>query len=109
MFQGVLFFAHEVKKIHDLGIQIGIVIGGGNIYRGLNAGKQGIDRVTGEEAVTYKGEVPERSVVIPGSYTKKFKAGEYNVSCALIIGKRKESTNLKTSLNDALRDYQVAV
>ena len=65
--------------------------------------------VTGVEAVTYKGEVPERSVVIPGSYTKTFPAGDYNVSCALIIGKRKESTNLKTSLNDALRDYQVAV
>lgn len=65
--------------------------------------------VTGEEAITYKGEVPERSVVIPGSYSKKFPAGDYNVSCALIIGTRKESTNLKTSLNEALRDYQVAV
>lgn len=65
--------------------------------------------VTGKEAVTYKGEVPERSVVIPGSYTKEFPAGQYNVSCALIIGQRKESTNLKTSLNEALRDYQVAV
>lgn len=65
--------------------------------------------VTGKEAITYKGEVPERSVVIPGSYTKEFPAGKYNVSCALIIGQRKESTNLKTSLNDALRDYQVAV
>jgi len=65
--------------------------------------------VTGAEAVTHKGVVPSRSVVIPGSYTKSFPAGSYNVSCALIIGKRKESTNLKTSLNDALRDYQVAV
>ena len=65
--------------------------------------------VTGAEAKTYKGEVPERSVVIPGSYSKTFPAGTYNVSCALIIGQRKESTNLKTSLNDALRDYQVAV
>lgn len=65
--------------------------------------------VTGEKAVVYKGEVPERSVVIPGSYSKKFPAGEYNVSCALIIGQRKESTNMKTSLNEALRDYQVAV
>jgi 2,3,4,5-tetrahydropyridine-2-carboxylate N-succinyltransferase len=53
--------------------------------------------------------VPERSVVIPGSYSKKFPAGEYNVSCALIIGKRKPSTDLKTSLNDALRDFNVAV
>lgn len=65
--------------------------------------------VTGPEPVEMKGEVPERSVVIPGSYTKKFAAGEYNVPCALIIGKRKESTNKKTSLNDALREYDVAV
>lgn len=65
--------------------------------------------VTGEEPLEMKGYVPERSVVIPGSYTKKFAAGEYNVPCALIIGKRKESTNKKTSLNDALREYDVAV
>ncbi|MFM9006693.1 MAG: 2,3,4,5-tetrahydropyridine-2,6-dicarboxylate N-succinyltransferase, partial [Flavobacteriales bacterium] len=65
--------------------------------------------VTQSEAVTLKGEVPARSVVIPGGYTKKFPAGEYQVPCALIIGKRKESTDLKTSLNDALRDYHVAV
>ena len=65
--------------------------------------------VSGDEPVEYKGMVPERSVVIPGSYTKKFAAGNYNVSCALIIGKRKASTDLKTSLNDALRDYDVAV
>jgi 2,3,4,5-tetrahydropyridine-2-carboxylate N-succinyltransferase len=65
--------------------------------------------VTGEEPVEMRGIVPARSVVIPGSYTKKFAAGEYNVPCALIIGKRKESTNKKTSLNDALREYDVAV
>src|SRR6188472_3260704 len=65
--------------------------------------------VSGSEPVEYKGRVPARSVVIPGSYTKKFPAGEYNVSCALIIGKRKPSTDLKTSLNDALRDFNVAV
>lgn len=65
--------------------------------------------VTGDEPVEMKGVVPERSVVIPGSYTKTFAAGNYNVPCALIIGKRKESTNKKTSLNDALRDYDVAV
>jgi len=65
--------------------------------------------VTGEDPVETKGVVPARSVVIPGSYTKKFAAGEYNVPCALIIGKRKESTNKKTSLNDALREYNVAV
>lgn len=65
--------------------------------------------VTGEQPVEYKGRVPARSVVIPGSYTKKFPAGEYQVPCALIIGQRKESTDLKTSLNDALRDHNVAV
>ncbi|WMI65618.1 2,3,4,5-tetrahydropyridine-2,6-dicarboxylate N-succinyltransferase [Aestuariibaculum sp. YM273] len=65
--------------------------------------------VTGDEPVEMKGRVPARSVVIPGSYTKKFAAGEYQVPCALIIGKRKESTDKKTSLNDALRDNDVAV
>ncbi|UKM66363.1 2,3,4,5-tetrahydropyridine-2,6-dicarboxylate N-succinyltransferase [Flavobacteriaceae bacterium GSB9] len=65
--------------------------------------------VTGDDPVEMKGRVPARSVVIPGSYTKKFPAGEYQVPCALIIGKRKESTDKKTSLNDALRDNDVAV
>lgn len=65
--------------------------------------------VSGDTPVETKGVVPARSVVIPGSYTKKFPAGEYQVSCALIIGKRKASTDLKTSLNDALRDFNVAV
>ncbi|GAB7088738.1 2,3,4,5-tetrahydropyridine-2,6-dicarboxylate N-succinyltransferase [Marinifilum fragile] len=65
--------------------------------------------VTGEEPVEYTGFVPARSVVIPGTRTKKFPAGEYQVPCALIIGKRKPSTDLKTSLNDALREYNVAV
>jgi 2,3,4,5-tetrahydropyridine-2-carboxylate N-succinyltransferase len=65
--------------------------------------------VTGSEPKEYKGYVPPRSVVIPGSYAKKFAAGEYQVPCALIIGQRKESTDLKTSLNDALREHAVAV
>lgn len=65
--------------------------------------------VTGEKPVETKGFVPERSVVIPGSYTKQFPAGEFQVPCALIIGKRKASTDLKTSLNDALRENNVAV
>lgn len=65
--------------------------------------------VTGPEEVVYTGEVPARSVVIPGTYTKKFPAGEYQVACALIIGKRKESTDKKVSLNNALRDHNVAV
>ncbi len=65
--------------------------------------------VTGSNPIETKGYVPERSVVIPGSYTKTFPAGDYQVPCALIIGKRKESTDLKTSLNDALRDNNVSV
>ncbi|SHG43936.1 2,3,4,5-tetrahydropyridine-2,6-dicarboxylate N-succinyltransferase [Winogradskyella jejuensis] len=65
--------------------------------------------VTGDEPVEMKGRVPARSVVIPGSYTKTFAAGEFQVPCALIIGKRKESTDKKTSLNDALREYDVAI
>lgn len=65
--------------------------------------------VTGAEPVTYKGRVPARSVVIPGTYTKKFPAGEYQVACALIIGERKASTDKKTSLNSALREFNVAV
>ncbi len=65
--------------------------------------------VSGAEPVQHKGRVPARSVVIPGSYTKSFPAGEYGVSCALIIGTRKPSTDLKTSLNDALREFNVSV
>ncbi|WP_224746576.1 2,3,4,5-tetrahydropyridine-2,6-dicarboxylate N-succinyltransferase [Mucilaginibacter rigui] len=74
----------------------------------LTASTKIID-VTGPEPIEYKGRVPARSVVIPGSYTKKFPAGEFQVPCALIIGKRKESTDKKTSLNDALRENNVAV
>jgi 2,3,4,5-tetrahydropyridine-2-carboxylate N-succinyltransferase len=65
--------------------------------------------VSGDEPIEYRGIVPARSVVIPGNYTKKFPAGEFGVGCALIIGKRKESTDLKTSLNDALRDFNVSI
>src|SRR4029078_9153888 len=64
--------------------------------------------VSGSEPKEMKGIVPARSVVIPGSYTKKFPAGEYGVGCAIIIGQRKPSTDLKTSLNDALRDFNVS-
>ena len=74
----------------------------------LTASTKIID-VTGNVPVEIKGYVPERSVVIPGSYTKKFAAGDFQVPCALIIGKRKESTDKKTSLNDALREYDVSV
>jgi 2,3,4,5-tetrahydropyridine-2,6-dicarboxylate N-succinyltransferase len=65
--------------------------------------------VTGETPVTYKGVVPAGSVVIPGTYAKQFPAGEFQVSCALIIGKRTPSTDKKVSLNNALRDFGVAV
>ncbi len=74
----------------------------------LTASTKIID-VSGEEPVEFKGYIPSRSVVIPGTYTKTFPAGDYQVPCALIIGKRKESTDKKTSLNDALRDHSVAV
>ncbi|MGB2341182.1 MAG: 2,3,4,5-tetrahydropyridine-2,6-dicarboxylate N-succinyltransferase [Flavobacteriaceae bacterium] len=74
----------------------------------LTASTKIID-VSGDEPIEYKGKVPARSVVIPGTYPKQFNAGEYQVPCALIIGKRKESTNKKTSLNDALREHNVAV
>jgi len=65
--------------------------------------------VSGTEPVEFQGVIPERSVVIPGTYLKEFPAGKYPVTCALIIGKRKESTNLKTSLNEALRDFNLSV
>ena len=65
--------------------------------------------ITGDKPKELKGIVPKRSVVIPGSYTKEFPAGNYQVPCALIIGKRKESTNKKTSLNDALRTHDISV
>ena len=74
----------------------------------LTASTKIID-VSGDEPIECKGVVPERSVVIPGTYAKQFPAGEYQVPCALIIGKRKESTNKKTSLNDTLREHNVAV
>lgn len=89
------------------GVRIGkeAVIGAGVT---LTASSKIID-VTGPEPVEYKGYVPARSVVIPGSIPKIFPSGTYQVPCALIIGQRKASTDLKTSLNDALRDNSVAV
>jgi 2,3,4,5-tetrahydropyridine-2,6-dicarboxylate N-succinyltransferase len=89
------------------GVRIGKeAVLGANVV--LTASSKIID-VTGSQPVEHKNYVPERSVVIPGSYTKKFPAGDYQVGCALIIGKRKESTDKKTSLNDALRENQVSV
>lgn len=93
-----------------------IVVEGAHVCReavlGSNTvitGSTHIIDVTGPEPVTYKGYVPPRSVVVPGSYRKQFPAGEYSITCALIIGQRKESTDKKTSLNDALRDFGVSV
>lgn len=74
----------------------------------LTASSKVID-VTGSQPIEYKGFVPDRSVVIPGTYAKTFPAGQFQVPCALIIGKRKESTDKKTSLNDALRENNVSV
>lgn len=92
-----------------------IVVEGAHVCReavlGSNTvitGSTHIIDVTGPEPVTYKGFVPARAVVVPGSYRKRFPAGEYDVSCALIIGRRKESTDKKTSLNDALREFGVS-
>ena len=73
----------------------------------LTASTKIID-VTGESPVEFKGNIPVRSVVIPGTYNKNFKSGSYQVPCALIIGKRKESTDKKTSLNEALREHNVS-
>jgi 2,3,4,5-tetrahydropyridine-2-carboxylate N-succinyltransferase len=91
-----------------------IVVEGAHICReavlGSNVvitGSTHIIDVTGPEPKTYKGYVPARSIVIPGTYPKQFPAGTYNVSCALIIGQRKESTDKKTTLNDALRDFGI--
>ena len=92
-----------------------IVVEGAHVCReavlGSNTvitGSTRIIDVTGPEPVTYKGYVPPRSVVVPGSYRKQFPAGEYSVSCALIIGQRKESTDKKTSLNDTLREFNIS-
>jgi 2,3,4,5-tetrahydropyridine-2-carboxylate N-succinyltransferase len=81
------------------------VLGAGVVITGSSK----VIDVTSPEKVEYKGFVPEDSVVIPGSYTKSFPAGDFQVPCALIIGKRKASTDLKTSLNEALRENNVAV
>lgn len=89
------------------GVRIGReAVLGANVV--LTASTKIID-VTGPEPITYRGLVPERCVVIPGTMPKGFAAGTYQVPCALIIGRRKESTDQKTSLNDALREFQVAV
>ena len=99
------FIGSRCIVVEGVRVETEAVLGAGVI---LTMSTKIID-VTGDEPIEYKGVVPARSVVIPGSYAKEFPSGSYNVPCALIIGKRKESTNKKTSLNDALREHSVAV
>ena len=99
------FIGSRCIVVESVRVETEAVLGAGVI---LTMSTKIID-VTGDEPIEYKGVVPARSVVIPGSYAKEFPSGSYNVPCALIIGKRKESTNKKTSLNDALREHSVAV
>ena len=87
----------------------GVVVGTGAVIApnvSLTASVPIID-VTGDEPVEHRGYVPPRSIVVPGTRPKEFPAGTYHLSCALIIGQRTESTDLKTSLNDALREYGI--
>lgn len=100
-----VFLGSRVIVVEGVQVKQGAVIGAGVT---LTSSTKIID-VSGAEPVEYVGEVPANSVVIPGSLTKKFAAGEYNVNCALIIGKRKESTDKKTTLNHVLREFQVPV
>lgn len=97
------FIGSRCIVVEGAHIGAGAVLGAGVVITGST---KIIDATTGEE---HKGYVPPRSVVIPGSYLKKYPAGEFSVPCALIIGQRKPSTDLKTSLNDALRDFGVSV
>lgn len=99
------FIGSRCIVVEGAKIESGAVLGAGVTITGSSK----IIDVTGEEPVLHKGVVPANSVVIPGSYTKQFPAGDYQVPCALIIGKRKPSTDLKTSLNEALRENNVAV
>lgn len=99
------FLGSRCIVVEGIHVKKGAVLGANVV---LTASTKIID-VTGNEPLEIKGYIPENSVVIPGSYTKEFPAGNFNVPCALIIGKRKESTNKKTSLNDALREYGVSV
>jgi 2,3,4,5-tetrahydropyridine-2-carboxylate N-succinyltransferase len=99
------FIGSRCIVVEGVHVQKEAVLGAGVV---ITASTKIID-VSGSEPVEYKGTVPPRAVVIPGTLPKQFPAGTYNVPCALIIGYRKESTNLKTSLNEALREYNVQV
>ncbi|HEX2976689.1 MAG TPA: 2,3,4,5-tetrahydropyridine-2,6-dicarboxylate N-succinyltransferase [Bacteroidales bacterium] len=98
-----VFIGSRCIVVEGVRVKKEAVLGAGVVITGSTK----IIDVSGDKPVEYKGIVPERAVVIPGSIAKKFNAGTFNVPCALIIGYRKESTNLKTSLNDALRDFNV--
>lgn len=98
------FIGSRAIIVEGVHVEEGAVIGAGVT---LTASTKIID-VTGSKAVVLKGRVPKNSVVIPGTTPKEFPAGTYGTPCALVIGQRKESTNLKTSLTDALRDFDVA-
>lgn len=100
-----VFVGSRCIVVEGVRVEEGAVLGAGVT---LTASTKIVD-VSGETAKEWKGYVPKNSVVIPGTQMKKFAAGEFGVPCALIIGQRKASTDLKTSLNDALRDYQVSV
>ena len=100
-----VFLGSRVIAVEGVRVCKGAVLGSGVI---LTASTKIVD-VSGEEERVFKGEIPENSVVIPGSIPKKFNAGVYHTPCAMIIGKRKESTDKKTSLNYALREFQVSV
>lgn len=99
------FIGSRCIVVEGVLVEEGAVLGAGTT---ITASTKIID-VSGPTPVEYKGRVPKNSVVIPGSYQKKFPAGEFGVPCAIIIGQRKASTDLKTSLTDALRDFQVPV
>ena len=99
------FIGSRCVVVEGVRVEKGAVLGANVV---LTASTKIID-VTGDTPVEYKNRVPENSVVIPGSYSKEFPSGTYNVPCALIIGKRKASTNKKTSLNDALREHGLTV
>lgn len=100
-----VFVGSAVSVMEGIIVRKEAVLGAGVV---LTASTKIID-VSGDQPIEIKGEIPERSVVVPGSYEKEFPAGKYNVRCALIIGKRKPSTDKKVSLNQALRDFGVSV
>ncbi len=99
------FIGSRCIVVEGVHLEEGVVLGAGVTL--TNSTK--IIDITGKETIEYKGTVPQNSVVIPGSYPKKYESGVFQFPCAFIIGKRKASTNMKTSLNEALREYNVSV